>query len=99
MDRRKSKIWFAILALVTFFFMPQITESFDLSVGGKAGVTFPRYIGADYNSWMEDRLFQAAFKLDWSAGVFLTIGVLPFLAIQPEILVSNLGGFSENPLF
>ena len=98
MGRRKGKIWFAVLALATFFFLPQITESFDLSVGGKAGLTFPRYIGADYNAWMGDRLFEADFKFDWSAGVFLTIGVLPFLAIQPEILVSNLGGFSENPL-
>jgi hypothetical protein len=99
MDKRKGKISLAILALVTFFFLPQITESFDLSVGGKAGLTFPRYIGADYNAWMADAAFEADFKFDWSAGVFLSIGVLPFLAIQPEILVSNLGGFSENPLF
>jgi hypothetical protein len=99
MGRRKTKIWFAILALVTYFFLPQITESFDLSLGAKAGVTFPRYIGADYNAWLAPGAFSARFMLDWSAGVFMTFGVLPFLAIQPEILVSNLGGYAVNPIF
>ncbi len=99
MNRRKGKIWFVILSLVAFLLLPRASEGFDLSIGGKAGLTFPRYIGADYNAWMAGRVFEADFKFDWSAGIFLTIGVLPFLAIQPEILVSNLGGFSQNPLF
>jgi hypothetical protein len=99
MDRRKSKVWCASLCLVIFFFIPQVTRSFDLSVGAKAGLTFPRYIGADYNSWMANGAFKARFMLDWSAGGFVTIGVLPFLAIQPEVLVSNLGGYSSNVFF
>jgi hypothetical protein len=82
--------------LLIFLFMPCVAESFDLSLGVKAGVTFPWYFGSDYDSWLVYNTFRPNFKIGGSAGGFLTIGVASFLAIQPEVFFSGLGGSSSD---
>ena len=78
----------AILAI-----LPSAAFGLDLTLGVKGGGALPFYSGSFY----KDILLTAAgreteLRFGYSAGIFADIGILDFLAVQPEVLYSSLGG-------
>jgi len=78
----------AILAI-----LPLSAFGFDLTLGVKGGGALPFYSGSDYKNTVLDAAGrETELRFGYSAGVFITLGVLDFLAIQPEVFYSALGG-------
>jgi hypothetical protein len=88
-----KKHWrFPVLLVVFGLCLTAGAFGFDLDIGVKAGVTFPWYSGSGYATWIYP--FERIIKLGFSGGAFITIGMFDFLAIQPEVFFSQLGGRS-----
>jgi len=76
----------AILVFVTV-----LASAFDVTIGIKGGVGYPFYSGSDYEAVLAAGA-STKFRLGYSAGAFVTLGIINWLAIQPEIMYSSLGG-------
>ena len=86
-----KKGWrFPILLVVFGLCLTAGAFGFDLGIGVKAGVTFPWYSGTGYATWIEP--YTPGLRIGFSGGAFITIGLFDFLAIQPEVFFSQLGG-------
>jgi hypothetical protein len=89
-----KKLWLVVLALLM---VSVIGFSLDLSAGVKAGFNVSSYAGSDYRNYLEDWPADNAIHLGFQFGGFATIGLLDFLAIEPEVLVAFLGDtFKED---
>ncbi len=89
-----KKLWLAVLALLM---VSVIGFSLDLSAGVKAGFSVSSHAGSDYRDFLDDWPADNAMHLGFQFGGFATIGLLDFLAIEPEVLVAFLGNtFKED---
>jgi hypothetical protein len=77
--------------LVVLLILPLAAFAFDVTIGVKGGVAAPFYTGADYEDLLAGGA-QTEFRLGFSAGGFVTIGIIDLLAIQPEVMYSMMGG-------
>jgi hypothetical protein len=82
----------------------------DYGIGMKLGVGFPFFSGNDYQDLLDfltvfngvdafGTSYRTRFKLGFSVGVFVTLGLVDFFAIQPEAIITFGGGafgFPEN---
>jgi hypothetical protein len=94
MSQLKRRVRSVLLFLVFGLCLTAGVFGFDLGIGVKAGVTFPWYSGYGYEDWLAYWAFDRVIKLGFSGGAFITIGIFDFLAIQPEVFFSQLGGRS-----
>jgi len=86
-----KKRWrFPILLAVFGLCLTVGVFGFDLEIGVKAGATLPWYSGAGYATWIDP--YEREIKFGFSGGAFITVGMFDFLAIQPEVFFSQLGG-------
>ena len=85
------------LFVVVFILVCVTGVGLELSIGTKGGVGHSSWIGQDYKDYLEANDFQNALNLNIVAGVFATIGLMDFLAIQPELLFAITGDrFKED---
>jgi hypothetical protein len=77
--------------LVLLLTLPLAASAFDVTIGIKGGVTAPFYSGSDYEAVLAGGA-QTEFRLGFSVGGFITIGIFDLLAIQPEVMYSMMGG-------
>ena len=83
---------FLVLAAIMTV-LPLEAFGFDLTLGVKGGGALPFYSGTDYQETLLDAAGrQTELRFGYSAGMFVTIGIVNFLAVQPEVLYSALGG-------
>jgi hypothetical protein len=86
MHRGKIILIAAILLLVAL-----AASAFDLAIGFEGGVDFPFFSGSSYESVLAAGA-RTKIRFGFSAGAFITLGIIDFLAIQPEVMYSYLGG-------
>jgi hypothetical protein len=86
MKRTRIILIAAVLLLVTLG-----ASAFDLTVGIKGGAGFPFFGGSDYTALLSAGT-QTKFRFGFSVGAFVSLGIIDFLAIQPEVMYSSLGG-------
>ncbi len=102
MDRLGRQGRFAVLFFVLGLCLTAGVFGFDLEIGVKVGAALPWYSGPGYQDWLVDPFGygfpseHSVFKLGFSGGAFLTIGLFDFLAIQPEVFFSQLGAKSRD---
>jgi len=74
--------------MVVLLMIGTISFGLDVSIGLKGGVNHSSYVGGDYKDILDSAPeLSNAFNLGFQAGVFATIGLIDFLAIQPEVLI------------
>jgi hypothetical protein len=85
------------IALILTFISASSVFGLDMRAGIKAGLTSPWFSGPGYQAFLDTPPpFHSVLKIGLSAGAFLTIGVSEFLAIQPEVFFSTLGGRADG---
>jgi hypothetical protein len=89
----------AVLLVVFGLCLTTGAFGFDLDFGVKAGICLPWYRGSGYEEWLDSIPIDRETKLAFSGGAFLTIGITDVLAIQPEVLFSQLGGHSGDGFY
>jgi hypothetical protein len=97
MSQLKRRVRSVLLFLVFGLCLTGGVFGFDLGIGVKAGVTFPWYSGSGYTTWIYP--YERVIKIGFSGGAFITIGIFDFLAIQPEVFFSQLGGRSGYSIY
>ena len=86
----------ATLAAVLLCLPPAAARGFDLSVGIKGGLDFPFYTGPGYVDFLYVNDLSPSAAVRVGGGLFLTLGLVDLLALQPEIFYSSLGGASGS---
>jgi hypothetical protein len=90
-------LFLAALAAVLFCVQPAAARGFDLSVGIKGGLESPFYSGPGYSDFLYlNDLSPPNAAVRFGAGLFLTLGLVDLLALQPELFYSPLGGVSGS---
>jgi hypothetical protein len=74
---------------------PGLAWGFDLAIGAKVGLTSPWYSGTGYDAWLAGVAERRA-QLGLSGGLFVTLGLIDSLFLQPEVFYSRLGGSSGD---
>jgi len=88
-----------LLLCTVLLFVPIAAQSLDLTLGARVGLGHTGFYGPDYEKY-KDRggltYARSALKLGFSGGLYTTLGFLPFLALQPEVLFSISGDTHRN---
>ncbi len=96
------KRYFLVFLLLILVLLPHALFGFDFALGGKLGLNIGWITGDDWQAeldfWDDYGSADASMvRLGVSAGLFLTFGLVDNLAIQPEVLISTIGGtYSYN---
>ncbi len=95
--------WKRVLCVVALCALPALAFGFDFGFGFKAGMNFPYWGGVGFDESLllpdSDNFVMTVgapggippVRFCFSGGFFLDFGLLPWLAIQPEVLYSMLG--------
>lgn len=88
----KRFVLFILLVL-----LPTMVFCFDFAIGPKLGLNVGWMSGNDWEAMIDffddnGSSETAGLRIGFSGGIFLTLGLFDFLAIQPEILFSTVGG-------
>lgn len=83
------------LLFILFTTFAVTLPALDVTVGPRVGLGYAFFYGDDYSDYLDAADAERAFTLGFVVGAFAEIGMLPFLAIQPEVLFSG-GGAYEN---
>lgn len=101
---RKKWVYIVLLMLV----LPVLVYSFDIHPGLKAGICFPYAGGQGWDEALvlpseDSKIVTFGFpggippiKVCLTGGVFVTLGLMPWFAIQPELLYTMLAQSWEN---
>lgn len=85
------------LSLVLFCSLVVVpTSALDIVVGPRVGAGYAFLYGSDYTDYLNQDEREREFQLGYLVGAFAEIGIIPFLAVQPEILFTGGGGTASD---
>jgi hypothetical protein len=89
------------IALIVIIVLSTSAFSQSISAGIKGGIGLPFFSGSDYDDWVDawtigGDTINTQIKISFQVGAFISIDIMDFLAIQPEIYYTSSGGFYGN---
>lgn len=75
-----------LAVVITALVLPVMVFGIGITIGPKVMVGHFDGFGDDYNDFIDNENTSRSFNLGIPGGVFVEIGVMPFLAIQMEVL-------------